>query len=53
MLVDALENASIDLDVDGDKSQAAYYFDEIKHSTNQNEWQHELKAKPQRMDRIM
>ena len=53
MLVDALESASIDLDIDGDKSQADYYFDEIKHTTNQNEWQHQLKAKPQRMDRIM
>ena len=53
MLVDALENASIDLEIDGDKSQGDYYFDEIKHMTNRNDWQHQLKAKPQRMDRIM
>ena len=50
-LVSALDDATIGVENDDDRSLGAGYIDEIKHSLGGDDWQHELKSKPRKIER--
>ena len=50
-LVNALDDATVGLENADEQSLGAGFMDELKHTLGGDDWQHELKSKPRKMER--